>query len=87
MLYQRTRRKNARKAAILTVLARANYALSYRQLADSVGVSPARQVARDLQRYTRFGYVRRRRIAGRFRYSITRRGRERWAYFTRQPMA
>lgn len=83
MLYQRTRRKNTRKAAILAVLARANYALSYRQIADAVGIAPARQVARDLQRYARFGYVRRCRVAGRFRYSITRRGAGRLAYFSK----
>lgn len=82
MLYKRTRRKNARKAAILAILAHANYALSYRQVADAVGIAPSRQVARDLQRYAGFGYVRRRRVAGRFRYSITRRGRERLAFFT-----
>jgi predicted transcriptional regulator len=82
MLYKRTKRKNARKAAILDVLARANYALSYRQVAEAVGIRPVRQVARDLQRYARFGYVRRRRVAGRFRYSITRRGRERLVFFT-----
>lgn len=81
MLYRRTRRKNARKAAILGVLARANYALSYRQVAGAVGIFPTRQVARDLQRYTRFGYVRRHRVAGRFRYSVTRRGLERLSFF------
>lgn len=84
MLCGSTRRKDATKAAVLAVLARANCALVYRQVAGAVGISPARQVARDLQRYARFGYVRRQQIAGRFRCSITRRGFERLAYFARQ---
>jgi DNA-binding IclR family transcriptional regulator len=82
-IYRRTRRKNARKAAILGVLARAEGPLSYVQVAGAVGIYPVSQVARDLQRYARFGYVRRWKAAGKYRYEITRRGLERLAYFTR----
>jgi len=55
--------------------------MTYAQVAGAVGIYPIRQVARDLQRYTRFGYVRRWKAAGRYRYEITRRGEERLAYF------
>jgi DNA-binding IclR family transcriptional regulator len=82
-MYVRTRKKNRRKAAILGVLARASGPLSYAQVARAVGIYPIRQVARDLQRYTRFGYVRRWKAAGKYRYEITRRGAERLAYFNR----
>lgn len=81
MLYKCKRRGNARKAAILAALAHANRARNYRQIAESVGVRPIRQVARDLQRYALFGYVRRRQVSGRFRYGITRRGRDGLAFF------
>jgi hypothetical protein len=57
--------------------------MSYAQVAGAVGIYPVSQVARDLQRYTRFGYVRRWKAAGRFRYEITRRGRERLEFFNR----
>ncbi len=83
-MYQRTRKKNRRKAAILGVLARASGAMSYAQVAGAVGIYPIRQVSRDLQRYTGFGYVRRWKTAGKYRYEITRRGAERLAYFNRQ---
>lgn len=82
-MYKRTYRKNARKRSILAALARASGPLSYAQVAGAVGIYPIRQVARDLQRYTRFGYLRRWRAAGRYRYEITRRGLERLAYFVR----
>jgi DNA-binding IclR family transcriptional regulator len=59
MMYKRTWRKNARKAAILGALSRASGPMSYAQVAGAVGIYPISQVARDLQRYTRFGYVRR----------------------------
>jgi predicted transcriptional regulator len=83
-MYRRTWVKNARKRTILAVLARAAGPMSYAQVAGIVGIYPIRQVARDLQRYTRFGYVRRWRAAGRYRYEITRRGLERLAYFVRE---
>jgi predicted transcriptional regulator len=83
MIYKRTRRKNARKRAILSVLAAARGPLSYAQVAGAVGIYPISQVARDLQRYTRFGYVRRWKMAGKYRYEVTRRGLERLAYFVR----
>jgi DNA-binding IclR family transcriptional regulator len=83
MIYKRTRKKNRRKAAILGVLARASGPMSYSQVAGAVGIYPISQVARDLQRYTRFGYVRRWKMARKFRYEITRRGLERLAYFVR----
>jgi predicted transcriptional regulator len=83
MTYTRTRKKNRRKAAILGVLARASGPMSYAQVAGAVGICPIRQVARDLQRYVRFGYARRWKAAGKFRYEITRRGTERLAYFNR----
>jgi DNA-binding IclR family transcriptional regulator len=82
-MYIRTRKKNRRKAAILGVLARASGPLTYAQVAGAVGIYPISQVARDLQRYTRFRYVRRWRAAGKYRYQITRRGRERLAFFNR----
>ena len=55
--------------------------MSYAQVAGAVGIYPIRQVARDLQRYVTFGYARRVKMAGKFRYEITRRGGERLAYF------
>jgi hypothetical protein len=82
-MYQRTYRKNERKRSILAVLARASVPLSYAQVAGAVGIYPVRQVARDLQRYTLFGYLRRVKMAGKYRYSITRRGAERLAFFNR----
>jgi hypothetical protein len=82
-MYLRTRKKNQRKAAILGVLDRARGPATYAQVASAVGIYPIGQVARDLQRYTGFGYVRRWKDAGKFRYEITRRGRERLAYFRR----
>ncbi len=84
-MYLRTHRKNQRKAAILGVLDRARGPVTYAQVAGAVGIYPIRQVARDLQRYVSFGYLRRWKDAGRFRYEITRRGRERLAYFRRTP--
>jgi predicted transcriptional regulator len=83
MTYTRTRKKNRRKAAILGVLARAQGPMSYAQVAGAVGICPIRQVSRDLQRYAGFGYVRRWKAAGKYRYEITRRGAERLAYFNR----
>jgi len=82
--YKRTFRKNARKRSILAALVRASRPMSYAQVAGTVGIFPMRQVARDLQRYTRFGYLRRVKMAGKFRYEITRRGEERLAYFQSQ---
>jgi DNA-binding IclR family transcriptional regulator len=82
-VYKRTWRKNARKTAILGVLARASGPMSYAQVAGAVGIYPISQVARDLQRYTRFGYVRRWKMAGKYRYEVTHRGLERLAYFVR----
>src|SRR5215469_3561024 len=73
MTYKRTWQKNRRKAAILGILARAQGPLTYVQVAGSLGLYPARQVARDLQRYVTFGYARRGKMAGKFRYEITRR--------------
>jgi predicted transcriptional regulator len=83
-MYRRTWVKNARKRTILAVLARASGPMSYVQVAGAVGIYPIRQVAGDLARYHRFGYVRRWRVAGRYRYEITRRGLERLAYFVRE---
>ncbi len=83
-MYVRTRKKNRRKAAILGVLARAQGPVTYAQVAGAVGIYPIRQVSRDLQRYAGFGYVRRWKEAGRFRYEITQRGRERLAFFNRR---
>lgn len=80
-MYTRTYRKNERKRTILAALARAVGPMSYAQVAGAVGIYPIRQVSRDLQRYTRFGYVRRWKAAGKYRYEITRRGEERLAYF------
>jgi hypothetical protein len=80
-MYQRTWKKNRRKAAILSILVRAPGPMSYAQVAGAAGIYPIRQVAGDLARYHRFGYVRRWRAAGKFRYKITRRGEERLAYF------
>jgi predicted ArsR family transcriptional regulator len=82
-MYQRTFSKNRRKAAILGVLARSQGPMSYAQVAGAVGIHPIREVARDLQRYASFGYVTRWKAAGKFRYEITRRGRERLAFFNR----
>ena len=82
-MYQRTGKKNRRKAAILGILARAQGPMSYSQVAGAVGIYPISQVARDLQRYHRFGYVRRWKAAGKYRYEITRRGAERLAFFNR----
>ena len=84
MRYKRTWKKNRRKAAILGVLARAAGPMTYAQVAGAVGIFPIRQVARDLQRYTRFGYVRRWKAARKYRYEVTRRGLERLAYFVRE---
>ena len=84
-MYRRTWVKNARKRAILTVLARAvGPPMNYAQVAGAVGIYPIRQVAQDLYRYTGFGYVRRVKMAGKYRYEITRRGLERLAYFVRE---
>jgi hypothetical protein len=58
--------------------------VTYAQVAGAVGIYPIRQVSRDLQRYASFGYVRRSKQAGRFRYEITRRGRERLEFFNRR---
>ncbi len=84
MMYKRTRQKNQRKRAILDVLAGAQSPMTYAQVAGAVGIYPIRQVSRDLQRYTRFGYVRRWKAAGKYRYEITRRGEERLAFFNRR---
>ena len=62
-------------------LARSQSPMSYAQVAGAVGIYPIRQVARDLQRYASFGYVTRYKAAGKFRYEIARRGRERLAFF------
>jgi hypothetical protein len=80
-MYRRTFKKNWRKAAILGALARSQSPMSYAQVAGAVGIYPIRQVARDLQRYASFGYVTRYKAAGKFRYEIARRGRERLAFF------
>lgn len=82
-MYRRTFKKNWRKAAILGALARSQSPMSYAQVAGAVGIYPIRQVARDLQRYASFGYVARYKAAGKFRYEITRRGRERLVFFNR----
>ena len=82
-MYVRTWRKNARKRAILAVLARATGGLSYAQVGGAAGIYPLRHVAGDLAKYHRWGYVRRVRMAGKFRYWITKRGAERLAYFTK----
>jgi hypothetical protein len=66
------------------VLARAAGPMSYAQVAGAVGIYPIRQVARDLQRYASFGYLRRVKMAGKFRYELTRRGAERLVYFNRK---
>jgi predicted transcriptional regulator len=83
MIYKRTRKKNRRKAAILGILARAQGPMSYAQVAGAVGIYPIRQVAGDLAKYHRWGYVRRKKLAAKYRYEITRRGLERLAYFVR----
>lgn len=83
MIYRRTRKKNRRKAAILSAMAKAQGPMTYAQVAGAVGIYPISQVARDLQRYTRFGYVRRWKVASKYRYEITRRGLERVAFFTK----
>jgi len=83
MTYKRTYRKNERKRSILAVLARASGPMTYAMVAGAVGIYPIRQVSRDLQRYVRFGYVRRWKAAGKYRYEITRRGAERLAFFNR----
>lgn len=82
-MYRRTWKKNRRKAAILGVLAGARGPMTYAQVAGAVGIYPISQVARDLQRYTRFGYVRRWKAARKYRYEITRRGQERLEFFNR----
>jgi len=84
MTYRRTWRKNERKRTILAALARARGPMTYAMVAGAVGIYPIRQVARDLQRYVSFGYVRRWKDAGKFRYEITRRGRERLEFFNRR---
>jgi predicted transcriptional regulator len=84
MIYRRMWRKNCRKRLLLQVLARASGPMSYEEVAGALEIVPIRQVARDLQRYTRFGYVRRWKAAGKYRYQITRRGLERLVYFVRQ---
>ena len=84
MTYKRTWKKNRRKAAILGILARAQGAMTYVQVSGSLGIYPTRQVARDLQRYVMFGYARRVKMAGKFRYEITRRGAERGVFFNRR---
>lgn len=83
MTYKRTYRKNERKRSILASLARAEGPMTYAQVAEDVGIYPIRQVARDLQRYTRFGYVARWKAAGKYRYEMTLRGLERLAFFVR----
>lgn len=83
-MYRRTFKKNRRKAAILGVLARSQSPMNYAQVAGAMGIYPIRQVARDLQRYASFGYVSRYKAAGKFRYEITRRGRERLTFFNRR---
>jgi predicted transcriptional regulator len=83
-MYRRTWRKNERKRTILGVMARAKGPMSYAQVAGTVGIYPIRQVSRDLQRYVGFGYLRRWKAAGKFRYEITRRGAERLEYFQRR---
>jgi DNA-binding IclR family transcriptional regulator len=81
IVYRRTRRKNARKMAVLGVLARLARPCTYNEVADWVGL-PGPEIARDLQRYTRFGYVRRWKLLGqKFEYKITRRGLARLSYF------
>lgn len=82
-MYRRTWKKNQRKLAILTALARAQGPMTYADVAGVVGIYPIRQVSRDLQRYLHFGYVRRWKAAGKYRYEITNRGRERLAFFKR----
>ncbi len=82
-MYRRTWKKNRRKVAILGVLDRARGPMAYAQVAGAVGIYPISQVAGDLKRYHRFGYVRRWKAAGKFRYKITTRGRERLAFFIR----
>jgi len=71
----------------LGVLARASGPLSYSQVAGALGLYPIRQVATDLAHYHRWGYVRRVKMAGKFRYEITRRGLERLAWFERTGIA
>jgi Fe2+ or Zn2+ uptake regulation protein len=84
MVYRHTWRNNYRKRLLLEVLARASGPMSYEEVVGALEIVPIRQVARDLQRYTRFGYVRRWKAAGKYRYQITRRGLERLAYLVRQ---
>lgn len=57
--------------------------MTYAHVAGVVGIYPIRQVSRDLQRYHHFGYVRRWKAAGKYRYEITNRGRERLVFFKR----
>jgi predicted transcriptional regulator len=83
-VYRRKWRKNCRKRLVLEALAFASEPMGYDEVAGALEIVPIRQVARDLQRYTRFGYVRRWKAAGKYRYQITRRGLERLAYFVRQ---
>jgi len=83
-MYRRTWQRNERKRTILAALARSSGPLTYAQVAGAVGIFPIRQVAGDLARYHRFGYVRRWKAAGKYRYEVTRRGQERLAYFNRK---
>jgi len=83
MVYARTWKKNQRKAAILGVLAVARDSLTYAQVGGAIGLYPLKQVATALTKYTRWGYVRRWKAAGRFRYELTNRGRERLVFFNR----
>lgn len=86
-MYVPTGIPNRRKAILLRVLAGATRPLSYAEVAGAAGLRPIRAVATDLKHYHLWGYVRRFRAAGKFRYEITRRGRERLAYFRRQGIA
>jgi predicted transcriptional regulator len=86
-MYRRTWRRNERKRAILSVLARAQGPMTYAQVAGAVGIYPIRQVSRDLQRYVRFGYARRWKAAGKYRYELTNRGLERLGFFNRKTRA
>ena len=84
MTYTRTWRKNERKRTILAALAGERGPMTYAQVAGAVGIYPIRQVSRDLQRYAGFGYVRRGKAAGKYRYEVTRRGLERLEFFNRR---
>jgi predicted transcriptional regulator len=82
-MYRRTWKKNERKRSILAVLARASGPMSYAQIGGVMGLYPLRQVATALTKYTRWGYIRRWKVGGKYRYEITRRGAERLAYLNR----